>query len=181
MLPNAGEVIDHVVDPSGRTQSVDTSSKVGAALGGFVRFRINDHVGFQPELLFVMKGVKLEQSSGNGTVTVRLNYLEFPLLFRYSGPESARGTPYVFAGPSFGVKVSTSGKLEGGGQTREINVDPAIKSGDIGLAFGGGVESGRFLVELRFTLGLNDIATDLNAHEDSLKNRVLLILAGVRF
>jgi hypothetical protein len=175
-LPNAGEVIDQIVG----APSSDTTSRVGAAFGGFARFRINDRIGFQPELLFVMKGVKLDERGG-GTASVRLNYLEFPLLFRYSGQEAARGTPYAFAGPSFGVKVSTSGKLDSNGQTRDVNVDAAIKSPDVGLAFGGGFDNSRYLIEGRITFGLNDIATDVNAHADSLRNRVVLVLAGVKF
>ncbi len=179
-LPNAGEVIDHIVDPTGSTPSVDTTSRVGAAIGGFARFRINDRAGFQPELLFVMKGVKLDERGG-GTASVRLNYLEFPLLFRYSAPESSRGAAYAFAGPSFGVKVSTSAQVDANGQTRDVNVDAAIKSPDVGLTFGGGVENNHFLVEGRVTFGLTDIATDTNAHSDSLRNRAVLVLAGVKF
>src|SRR5215471_12554128 len=87
MLPKAHEIVDPLVNQV----SSDTTSRVGAALGGFVRFRINERTGFQPELLFVMKGVKLDERSG-GTASVRLNYLEFPLLFRYSAAESSRGT-----------------------------------------------------------------------------------------
>jgi len=175
-LPNAGEVIDGIVSQP----SSDTTSKVGAAFGGFARFHINDRFGFQPELLFVMKGVKLDERGG-GTVTIRLNYLEFPLLFRYSGREGSHATPYAFAGPTFGVKISTSGQLDSSGQTHDVNIDAAIKSPDVGLTFGGGADNSRFLVEGRVTFGLNDIATDAFSHVDSLRNRVVLVLAGVKF
>lgn len=176
MLPNAGEVVDTLV----RQNSSDTSSRIGAALGGFVGFRLNERTRFQPELLFVMKGVKLSERSG-GTASVRLNYLEFPLLFRYSAPESSRGAAYVFAGPAFGVKVNTNAQIEAGGQKVDFNIDPSIKSTEFGLTFGGGVDNDHFLVEGRVTFGLTDVANDITSHLDSLRNRAILVLAGVKF
>lgn len=175
-LPNAGQVIDQVV----RLNSVDTSSKVGVIGGGFVQFAFRGRLAFQPELLFVMKGVKLDEAANGGTVTARVNYLEFPLLVRYTAPVST-GTAYALAGPSFGVKAGTSAQLDAGRQTVDQNIDSAIRSLDAGLTFGAGLERGRYLIEVRYTFGLTDTATDTYPHTDSLKHRVFAILAGVKF
>src|SRR5262245_53256687 len=71
-VPNAGQVVDQLTkQPSG-----ESTSRVGLAVGGYVRFPINDRVGFQPEAMFVMKGVQLNQNNQGGTVNVRLNYLD---------------------------------------------------------------------------------------------------------
>jgi hypothetical protein len=71
-LPNAGQVIDQIV----KAPSTETSSKVGGVFGGYVMFPLTDKLAFQPELSFVIKGVKLSEASG-GTVTASLRYLEF--------------------------------------------------------------------------------------------------------
>lgn len=175
-VPNAGEVMDQI----SRTSSVDVSSKLGVTGGGFVQFAFNDRFSFQPELLLVMKGAKLDQAGNAGTVTSGVTYLEFPLLARFTAPVSQDLTAYVLAGPSFAVKAGTSAELDGPGQTVELNIDTAIGSRDFGLAFGGGLERGRYLIEARYTFGLIDIANSTYDHEDSLKNRVFAIMVGMR-
>jgi hypothetical protein len=174
-LPNAGEIIDPIVHQT----SVDTASKVGLMVGGFVRFAIRERLAFQPELLFVMKGVKLDEAASGGTVSARVNYLEFPLLARYAAPVHS-GTAYVIGGPSFSIKASTSAHLDTSSQTVDENIDSAIRNFDTGLTFGAGWERGRYLVEARYTLGLTDIATDTSPHADSLRNRVFGILVGIK-
>jgi hypothetical protein len=173
-LPNAGQVVDQIV----KIPSTETSSKTGVVLGGFVMFPLMDRLAFQPELAFVMKGVKLNEGNG-GTVTASLRYLEFPMLIRYAIPVD-KHTGYVLVGPTFGVKASTSAKLEAPSQSTDYNIDPAIRTFDAGLAFAGGIEYGRYLFEARYTQGLTDVGTDVYPHPDSLKNRVFTILAGIR-
>jgi hypothetical protein len=173
-LPNAGQVIDQIV----KIPSTETSSKTGAVLGGFVMLPIRDRLAFQPELAFVMKGVKLNEGNG-GTVTASLSYLEFPMLIRYAMAMD-KHTGYVLVGPTFGVKASTSAKLDAPSQSTDFNIDPAIRTFDAGLAFAGGVEYNRYLFEARYTQGLTDVGTDVYPHADSVKNRVFSILAGIR-
>ena len=62
-LPNAGEVIDQIV----HLPSTETSSKTGVLFGGFVTYPLRQRMALQPELLFVMKGVKLRESKGRSS------------------------------------------------------------------------------------------------------------------
>lgn len=174
-LPNAGDVLDRVVDHA----STETSSKAGLMLDGFVTVPVWNKVSFQPELAFVMKGVKLNQGANNGTVTASLRYIEFPMLIRYNLAVGSH-SGYVMVGPTFGVKAGTSAKLEGSSQTQDINIDPAIRTFDGGLAFAGGVDYGRYVFEVRYTQGLSDIGADAFPHADGISNRVFAILGGVR-
>jgi opacity protein-like surface antigen len=173
-LPNAGQVIDQIV----KIPSTETSSKTGVVLGGYVMFPLRDRLAFQPELSFVMKGVKLNEGSA-GTVTTSLRYLEFPMLIRYALALDKQ-TGYLLVGPTFGVKASTGAKLDGASQSADYNIDPAIRTFDAGLAFAGGIEYNRYLFEVRYTQGLTDVGTDVYPHADSVKNRVFTILAGIR-
>jgi hypothetical protein len=177
-LPKAGEVIDQIAGQ----QSSESSAKIGVLLGGFVTMPITDRWAFEPELQFVMKGVKLDESAsgGGGTFTASTRYLEFPLLIRYT---ITQGTyiGYVLAGPTFAVKAGTSATLERPDRTAEVDIDPAIRTFDGGIAVGGGVEYRRYFFELRYTQGLSDVAADEFPHPDSLRNRVFAFAAGVRF
>ncbi len=175
-LPNAGEIIDPIV----RQPSTETSSKTGFLFGGFVTMPLVNRLAFEPELQFVMKGVKLNEASGGGTVTASVRYIEFPILVRYTVPVNDY-TGYLLAGPTFGVKAGTSAHIDGPNQTADVDIDSAIRTFDGGLAIAGGVEFHRYFVELRYTHGLNDVASDTIPHTDPVKNRVVAITAGIRF
>ncbi|HZT78164.1 MAG TPA: porin family protein [Vicinamibacterales bacterium] len=174
-LPNAGEVLDQPVGQS----STETSSITGLVFGGFVTWPIASGWALQPEMQFVAKGVKLTEANGAGTVTARLNYLEFPVLARYQTGFDNH-IVYVAVGPTFAVKASTSAQGDGATLKNDIEIDPAIRSFDGGIAFAGGLVLQRVLVEIRYTQGLSDIATDLYAHADSLRNRVIAVSLGVQ-
>ena len=175
-LPHAGQVFDQVVG----LESSESSSRLGLAGGAYIRFPITPTLGFEPGALYVMKGVELTERSGKGTVDVRIHYLDVPLLLRYRIPLGSDFTSNVFAGPSFGIKLSSSGKLEGPNGSLEQNVDPALKSLDVGLAFGAGIVRERYLFEARFTAGFTDVATTTYPHADSLRNKTFLLLVGMK-
>ena len=179
-IQNAGQVIDQI---SGY-ESVDVSSKIGLIGGGFVQFRFNDGFSLQPEMMFVMKGVNLDIRDNLGSASANVNYLEFPIFLRFNRSLNDTLRGYVMAGPSFGVKVGTGGTLNGSqgaiSGSRDFDIDPAIESKDFGLAFAGGLEWEKFMIEARYGLGLTDIATDIYTHDDDLTNRSFSILVGLR-
>ena len=179
-IPNAGQVIDQI---SGY-ESVDVSAKTGLVGGGFVQFAFNDNFSLQPEMMFVMKGVNLDLRDNLGTASASVNYLEFPIFMRFNRSLNDMLRGFVMAGPSFGVKVGTGGTLNGAQGavegSRDFDIDPAIESKDFGLAFAGGLEWQKFMIEARYVLGLTDIATDIYFHEDNLTNRSFSIMVGLR-
>ena len=179
-IPNAGQVIDQI---SGY-ESVDVSAKTGLVGGGFVQFAFNDNFSLQPEMTFVMKGVNLDLRDNLGTASASVNYLEFPIFMRFNRSLNDMLRGFVMAGPSFGVKVGTGGELSGTQGavegSRDFDIDPAIESKDFGLAFAGGLEWQKFMIEARYVLGLTDIATDIYFHEDNLTNRSFSIMVGLR-
>ncbi len=175
-IPNAGQVIDQIT----AVESVDVSAKFGLAGGGFVQFAFNEGFSLQPEMLFVMKGVNLDLANNAGTASAKVNYLELPLFVRFDRTLNDTLRGFVMAGPSFAVKVGTGGTLDGVQGTSDFDIDPAIGSRDFGLAFAGGLEWQKFLVEARYVLGLTDIATDIYFHEDPLRNRSFSIMVGLR-
>jgi hypothetical protein len=174
-VPLAGEVLDQVVGQP----SIESSSKVGLTGGGFVRFPMTDRLSFQPEALFVMKGVKLTEAAGAGTVSARLHYLDVPLLVRFRSMINPQVPAYVFGGPNFGVKLGSSATLKGLGQTTDIDIDRALKTLDLGFALGAGIEQPSYFVEARFTRGITDIGDASFPHPDRLRNRAFSVLVGM--
>jgi hypothetical protein len=175
-VPNAGEVVDQLTKlPSG-----ESTSRVGLAAGGYVRFPINDRFGFQPEAMFVMKGVSITEKNQAGTVDVRLNYIDVPLLIHYKIPLDDTYTAFIVGGPSFGIKMSSSAKLDAPSGSSDVDIDSALKSLDLGIAFGAGVIRSKYRFEFRFTAGMTDIASTSVPHDDSLRNRTFLVLAGMK-
>ena len=174
-VPLAGEVFDQVVDQDSR----DSSSKLGVNFGGYIGFPLANRLSFQPEALFVMKGVKLNETSG-GSFSARLYYLDVPLLVRFRASPNSQRPVYLFGGPTFGIKLGSSATLESPSQTLDVNINPALKTLDIGLTFGSGIEHRRFLFEARFTAGITDIAAASYPHPDPLRNRTILMMVGVK-
>jgi hypothetical protein len=173
-IPLAGEVFDQVVGQ----QSIESSSKLGATVGGYVRFPVSRLFWFQPEVMYVMKGANLTEAAGRGELSARLHYIDVPLLLHFRVRPEQKMPGYVFGGVNFGMKVGSSGKFDGPSAAADVNLEPALKTNDVGIAFGGGVETGRYLVEARVTLGLSDIGAESFPHIHELRNRTIMVLFG---
>ena len=174
-VPLAGEVFDQVAGQTSR----DSSSKVGVTGGAYIGFPLASRLSFQPEVLFVMKGVKLSETSG-GTFSARMHYLDVPLLVRFRAPVNSQTPVYLFGGPNFGIKLGSSATLEATGNKVDENINPALKTLDLGFAVGGGIERGRYMLEGRFTGGITDIAAASFPHPDALRNRTFSVMVGLK-
>lgn len=163
---------------------VDLVSKMGFCAGGFITYNINDMFAIQPELLFTMKGVKAEEEVLGETVkiTIKVNYLEIPVLAKLSIPTPGTVKPSLFVGPSLAIKLSSKLKIEYAGESEEEDLED-LKSTDFGLVFGGGVDfalgQGKLTVDARYTLGL--ATTDDSEEELDIKNGVISIMVGYSF
>lgn len=162
----------------------DVKSRVGIAAGGFATLGISRNVAIQPELLYSQKGAK--STEGEVTSRVRLSYVEVPVLLKLRFPGSGGGTvvPHVYAGPYFGVRVGCSVSASNGTATISSGcgdqaADIHIKSSDFGATFGGGVDVGRAIIDVRYDLGLSKIGSETTNND--VKNRVLYLLVGWTF
>jgi len=191
--------------------------KTGTSFGVFVTYDINDIFAVQPEFLFTMKGMKTEakyefflDETINVEETISLNYLEFPILFKVSILTGGSVKPNIFFGPALAIKSSAKRKYEITGLSEEFkqmlgfptpedeNID--VKSSDIGLVFGGGLDlklgSGKAIIDARYTLGLTNIFTEtpmlregtilpvpeyIIIEDPDIKNSVISIMFGYSF
>lgn len=147
--------------------------------GGVLNLGLGGRFSLRIEPMFCTKGSKVTiDIFGAETGTVRLSYLELPVLLNVS-LSSGAVRPYIIAGPTLGYLTSATGTDSTGSKT---DIKNNFKRTDPGISFGGGVRMpGRpsFFVEARYTLGLANIAKD--SEGISLKNRGLQLAAGLTF
>ncbi len=160
-------------------------SKVGFCGGGFVIFPLSKGMAIQAEALYTQKGAKMSGTIdvGAGPEPFKLywntDYMEIPVLFRYAFGTAGNLKPFLYAGPSLGIKVSAKLKVEAQGISEEENIE-AFRSTDFGLVFGGGVDIGKIAVDLRYTLGLTKLLASEGETAD-IKNGVFSLMVGYSF
>ncbi|HMB70605.1 MAG TPA: outer membrane beta-barrel protein, partial [bacterium] len=129
---------------------------------------------------FSMKGDSEE--SGGVTQSFNLSYLEVPVLAKATfGPPASPISPSLFAGPSFGINLSSKAKVEGAGSgfDGEVDYKDVTKSTEVGMVFGGQVEFGNFGIDVRYNKGLTNVSDDGSGEE--IKSSVFSILGSFRF
>ena len=163
------------VDPDDGGAAFET--RLGLVAGAFATWRALSWLEVQPEVLYTSKGASLEQE-GIDTQLV-LDYVEVPLLARIS-KRMPRVTVYAAAGPALAWRLRAKSRTVFSGATEEIDLAEDVEPFDLGIAAGGGVEAGRFVLDARYTLGLRDIDAD-KSDAVTMKNRAFTLSAGIRF
>ena len=162
----------------------DADSKMGIVGGGFITYKISDMFAIQPELLFSMKGCKFDEDGGDATL--KLNYLEIPVLAKFLIPMKENIKPNVYLGPSLGILMSAKYDWEGGGESGTEDVKDDLKSVDFGLVFGGGVDfpigEGIMTFDARYTMGLSSFREDDDDGTSyDWKNKAISFIVGYAF
>jgi hypothetical protein len=180
---------------------LDKKMKMGFTAGGFVTYSITEMFAVQPEVFYTMKGVKYE--GDDWTTTFTYNYLEIPVLAKFTIPTEGNISPNLFVGPALGINLSAKYKEEYDGQTEEGDVEdypfefggwPKAKSTDFGLVFGAGVDIGMphsaITIDGRYTLGLTSNSEDyeweydgevIETCECDITNSVISFTVGYSF
>jgi len=160
----------------------DADRRTGFVGGVYIVKPFAGPLAFRPELLFSQKGAKTSLSVDQVDVdaTLKLSYLDIPVLLQVESPAASGVRPHVYAGPSFGFKADCKIEASAGGVSQSIDCDQDfdLKSFDLGAVIGGGVGFALGTVEAtvgaRYQHGFSDIAKDATA-----KNRVFSIYASV--
>lgn len=178
----AGADVDALIDD-------EKKGRIGLSIGGYVGIPLGTSLIFQPELLYVQKGVKdvFEEGGGKSTVTFMLDYIEIPILVKYVIPTSGSVTPSLYAGPFIGFLASSKGnsKVSFAGfsldEDFELEKDE-MNSTEFGLVFGGGLDINKIAIDIRYDLGLTS-PFKADEGEDALKvtNSAIQITVGVNF
>jgi len=158
----------------------EASSLVRFTAGGFVRVRQSDLLAIEPQVLYVQKGSKLDVGTG-GPTTVKLDYVEVPVLFNLSVPtEHSAVHPHFFAGPALAFKVGCTRSGEGTAAAVKgscTDSTSAVKSTDFALVFGLGFQVRWFDFQLRYDLGFTRIS-DIPGRPE-ISNQAFLMTLGL--
>ena len=172
----------------------DNESKIGLLIGVVAEVPIASSISFRPELNFIQKGYKYEETLGSDKYTedVTLNYLELPLNFIYNVP-AGTGNVFFGVGPSIGFGISGKAKTtETGESDQSIDVkfdgekEDAVTDNNAhlkALDFGGNILAGYKMTSglffsLGYTIGFANIAPDEGV---TFKNSGLALKIGYNF
>ena len=145
------------------------SSQSGLSLGGYATYEFNSTFSLQQEVLFTLKGSKVN-TIGDVWLSNIFLYVEMPLLAKATFLPESGLRPNVYAGPAVAALIgafNNTGLLED------------IRSYDLGLVIGGGIETWKLSLDLRLTQGLLNF--DQSAGGIDLRHQTISVMMGYEF
>jgi hypothetical protein len=140
-------------------------------------------VSIQPEILYVRMGGEYEVDEAN-SLEFRHQYIQVPLLLRFNVIPAGPIRPFVCAGGYGAYLLKSEGVMELDGETTKEVITEDYQRYDYGVIGGAGIlfKLGviGLSVEGRYNYGLANIFKD-PAAGDSMKNRSLMALVGIKF
>ena len=168
-----------------RDSFTDFKTRSGLITGGFATFNLAKMISVQPEILFTQKGTRFNE--GGITAIFMVDYIELPVLAKFSLPPRKGFSPNAYIGPAVAVRVKGKGIVKMGGDKQKDDIED-LKTLDLGLAFGTGVEytanslkflgSAKLIFDVRYTMGLMPI---FDVPDTQIRNGVFSILFGLGF
>lgn len=136
----------------------DISRRNLATTGAYINFAPGNGIfSLQPEILYAPKGSSF--SYAGVEYEYKLNYLEVPLLLKFSVPIAETFYPNVFLGPQAGFRLSEKRSVTSG--NNQIVNTQKTNGVDYGGVFGAGIDFKLERVALsfdgRYVLGLNEL------------------------
>ncbi len=190
------------IGPSfGYNQSTTTMSRSGVTVSevyGFnygITMMIGSDISFQPEILYVQKGMRIDSVKNDDYFEITSNYLEVPLLLNFSfGGEGVRF--FFNFGPYIGYWMDgkVENRINGITSTMEYPFDEDLEDDgfrdhrwDYGFCGGAGVKvktwKGLMLLSGRMDYGFDDISTVEEGGPEyvSIRNRTLAVSLAYLF
>jgi hypothetical protein len=157
-----------VLDLKAEGAVVETSTVLGYGFGGVLGFNFSDHFGIQVEVIYSSLAQKYKLRDRESTI--KLSYINIPLLLVYNTDYSKPVNFNIVAGPQLGLNVgSTLDADANGAGTDTLQARLAVKKGDIGIAYGAGLDFGmgtsgsvRLSIGFRGVIGIVDISDRSN-------------------
>lgn len=172
------------------------SYRTGFSGGAFLNYAFDEALSLQPELLYVPKGFSGTLYDGfiDVDASPRFEFLELPVLLKYTFSGGGKLHPCVFAGPSIGFAMSSKLKISVGWLSSSIDISSVTNDVDFGVVAGAGFgyETNRGLItfDARYQRGFTNIieSTELDINGstqtisvDEFKHYGFAFLAGFQF
>jgi len=130
----------------------DLSNKIGLVGGVILQLDLSAMFAISLEPYYTQKGILT--SSGGNDMTFDLSYVEVPLMLKYYIPLGPV-KPSIQAGGSLAFNTLAQAVQDG-----DSNPVDEISSTDVGVIAGVGLEIDKFLINIRYEIGLTDVSTD---------------------
>lgn len=129
--------------------------------GAFIGFNLTNHFGVQGEVLY--SSISQKYTEQDIERKINLKYINVPILLSLNTSKAAKVNLNVVAGPQMGISVGSTVQTTAAEGTSTIEAVLAVKKGDLGVAYGAGLDFGltssvRFSVGFRGVFGLIDIS-----------------------
>jgi len=155
----------------------------GGWLGAYLLTPVADNLYFRPEINFNMRGYHYIYENENDRpgdkreAILRLNYLDFPLLFQFAVSINESLVPDIVFGPYIAWNISATSSNKVGGSEIIEDVD-CVRKYDLGVIAGSRLHyAGHFYIDLRGGAGLLPIVDKSNPP----RKYNLWILAGLEY
>lgn len=144
--------------------------KTDVVAGLFASKAVSGNVGIRGEVNFSRQGAKFEDNGDEASIN--LTYVNIPVLLTLTPSSGGSTSVNVFTGPQIGFNAKAETEADG------VTVDfkDEVKSTDFSWVVGVGLASGRFSGDVRYALGLTNIAKE----GDTVKNGVFSVNVGIR-
>jgi len=148
---------------------LDFDNRTGIHAGLFIGGSRDKVLGLQTEFNWLRKNTATEAGR-----EIRIDYLQIPILLRLNAGSSSANGPalYGIVGPAFDFKIAD--EVEG------LTLDDGFEGTDVSLAFGGGFEVARIIIEGRYEKGFRRINKNFSDLAE-IKKQSFTILFGLRF
>ena len=151
--------------------------KLGFIGGVFIAYNISSLFSIQSEILFSMKGYRIDNQYYNWWTDVELNYLDIPIMAKMRILNKLLDETHIYGGPAFCYNLSAKYEFKLENIIDKGNLDDVNKF-DFGLVFGSSttfnLKAESIILDIRYNLGL--ISWDKT--DGRYKNRVISIMVG---
>jgi opacity protein-like surface antigen len=120
--------------------SVEGSATLGYGVGAFLGFNFNPHIGVQVEGIYTSITQKYKEEEIERKIN--LKYFNIPLLLSLNTNKNLPVNFNIVGGPQMGISVGSSLSSEGGDGTSTNEAILSVRKGDVGIAFGAGLDFG---------------------------------------
>lgn len=139
----------------------DENVKLGINAGLFLKIALTNHLAFQPELLYTMKGAKLKYNNDfvEGTGRFSLNYIEVPLLVVLNPVKNVNIHGGVYVATLTGVRIKNESDADQFDFEKELDKDN-FENLDYGLVAGLGTDFNKVSFGIRYEYGLGKVGKE---------------------
>jgi len=146
---------------------VNGEATLGYGFGGLLGYNMSAHWGFQAEVIYSSISQKYKEVDVEHQIN--LQYLNIPLLLSLNTGKRNPINFNVVVGPQIGISIGSNVKTTGGDGTSTPPAVLSVKKGDLGFAYGAGLDFGlnpsqtfRLGLGFRGVYGLFDISDNSN-------------------